>query len=94
MAEWRTAKVRPDYHISVDNRFYSVPYEYIAKSVDVRITESLIEIFFKHMRVATHTRLYGKFGQISTSKDHMPDNHKLYIEQTPEKRLKLGRNNW
>lgn len=87
MAEWRTAKVRPDYHISVDNRFYSVPYEYIAKSVDVRVTESLIEVFFKHMRVATHTRLYGKFGQISTSKDHMPDNHKLYIEQTPENAL-------
>lgn len=92
MAEWRTAKVRPDYHISIENIFYSVPYEYIPKSVDVRVSEHLIEVFFKHMRVATHSRLYGKFGQLSTSKDHMPDNHKLYIEQTPENALKWAEN--
>jgi len=29
-------------------------------------------------------RLYGKFGQLSTVRDHMPDNHKLYVDQTPE----------
>ena len=87
MAEWRTAKVRLDYHISIGNMFYSVPYEYIGKNVDVRVSEHLIEVFFKQMRVATHSRLYGKFGQLSTSKDHMPDNHKLYVEQTPENAL-------
>src|SRR5690625_6049560 len=28
--------------------------------------------------------LYGKFGQFATIKEHMPDNHRLYVEQTPE----------
>ncbi|WP_137744861.1 Mu transposase domain-containing protein [Robertmurraya siralis] len=28
MSEWKTAKVRPDYHISVVSMFYSVPYVY------------------------------------------------------------------
>jgi len=35
------------------------------------------------MRIASHKRLYGKFGQLSTVRDHMPDNHKLYVDQTP-----------
>lgn len=81
---WKTAKVRPDYHITVESIFYSVPYEYIGKQVEVRLTEHLVEAYFNHMRIATHKRLYGKFGQFSTHPDHMPDNHRLYIAQTPE----------
>lgn len=84
MSEWKTAKVRPDYHISVESMFYSVPYEYINRQVEVRISDNLVEIYFNHMRIASHKRLYGKFGQLSTIHDHMPDNHKLYVDQTPE----------
>lgn len=42
------------------------------------------------MRVASHPTLYGKFGQFSTIKDHMPDNHRLYVEQTAEEAVKWG----
>lgn len=84
MSEWKTAKVRPDYHISVESMFYSVPYEYINQQVDIKLSDSLIEVFFKHMRIASHKRLYGRYGQLSTVRDHMPDNHKLYVDQTPE----------
>lgn len=85
MSEWKTMKVRPDYHISVESMFYSVPYEYINQQVDIKLLlENLIEIFFKHMRITSHKRLYGKYGQLSTVRDHMPDNHKLYVVQTPE----------
>ncbi|TLQ37376.1 IS21 family transposase, partial [Ruoffia tabacinasalis] len=35
-----------------------------------------------------HQTLYGKYGQFSTLKEHMPQNHRLYIEQTPEEGLK------
>ena len=84
MSQWKTAKVRPDYHISIDSMFYSVPYEYINKQVEVKLSDDFAEIFFNHMRVASHKRLYGKFGQLSTVRDHMPDNHKLYVDQTPD----------
>ncbi|GEB78528.1 IS21 family transposase [Sporolactobacillus inulinus] len=87
MSEWKTAKVRPDYHISVESMFYSVPYEYINRQVEVRLSDDLVEIFFNHMRVASHKRLYGKFGQLSTTRDHMPDHHKLFVDQTPEAAL-------
>jgi hypothetical protein len=84
MSIWKVAKVRPDYHISTESMFYSVPYEYINRQVELRLTDNLVEVYFNHMRIASHKRLYGKFGQFSTLRDHMPDNHKIYVDQTPE----------
>ncbi|WP_240377292.1 IS21 family transposase [Bacillus piscicola] len=92
MSEWRTAKVQPDYHISVKSMFYSVPYEYIGKQVDVKVSEEAIEVYFHHMRIASHRTLYGKYGQHSTLDDHMPDNHKRYAEQTPQDALEWAAN--
>lgn len=92
LSQWKTAKVRPDYHVSVESMFYSVPYEYINRQVDIRLSEALIEVYFNHMRVASHKRLYGKFGQLSTVRDHMPDNHKLFVDQTPEAAIEWAQN--
>ncbi|WP_010632830.1 IS21 family transposase [Sporolactobacillus vineae] len=84
MSEWKTVRVRPDYHISVESMFYSVPYEYINQQIEVKLSDDFVEIFFNHMRIASHPRLYGKFGQLSTLRDHMPEHHRLYVDQTPE----------
>lgn len=64
--------------------FYSVPYEYINRQVDVKLSNDLVVVYFNHMWLTSHKRLYGKFGQISTIREHMPDNHKLFVDQTPE----------
>ncbi|WP_200809528.1 Mu transposase domain-containing protein [Virgibacillus dakarensis] len=92
MSEWRTAKVQPDYHISVKSMFYSVPYEYIGKQVDVKVSDEAIEVYFNYMRIASHPTLHGKYGRFSTVHDHMPDNHKLYVEQTPQDALDWAEN--
>ena len=59
---------------------YSVPYEYIKRKVDVRITDTIIEIFYNHNRIASHRRLYGRKGQYSTVTEHMPADHQKYLE--------------
>ena len=59
---------------------YSVPYEYIKKKVDVRVTEHTIEIFYNHSRIASHRRLTGRPGQYSTITEHMPQDHQRYLE--------------
>ena len=59
---------------------YSVPYEYIKKKVDVRVTEHTIEIFYNHNRIASHRRLTGRPGQYSTITEHMPQDHQRYLE--------------
>lgn len=84
MTEWRTAKVQLNYHIQVERMFYSVPYDYTREDVDVRLTASLIEVYFKDVRIASHTRLKGAIGQYATNTDHMPDNHRLYLDHNPE----------
>ena len=80
LAEWKQATVQFNYHISVDGMLYSVPYEFIKRKVDVRVTDTVIEIFYNHNRIASHRRLYGRKGQYSTVAEHMPADHQKYLE--------------
>jgi hypothetical protein len=63
-----------------DKMYYSVPYEYIKHLVDVRVTRTIIEVFFKNFRIASHMRLHGKEGQLSTLPEHMPVHHKQHVD--------------
>jgi hypothetical protein len=64
----------------MDGMLYSVPYEYIRRKVDVRVTDTTIEIFYNHNRIASHKRLYGRKGQYDTILEHMPKDHQKYLE--------------
>ena len=80
LSDWKTATVQFNYHISVDGMLYSVPYEYIKKKVDVKLTDTTIEIFYNHNCIASHHRLKGRPGQYSTITEHMPEDHQKYLE--------------
>ena len=80
LAEWKIATVQFNYHIAVDGMYYSVPYQYIKDKVDVRLTDTTIEIFKDFRRIASHKRLYGRPGQYSTVTQHMPQSHQKYLE--------------
>ena len=86
-SQWRISKVQLDYHIQIKRMFYSVPYEYVNDEVEVRITDHLIEVYFNEHRIASHKRLRGDIGQYSTNIDHMPDNHRHYLNHTPKENL-------
>lgn len=76
-AEWKSAKVHPDYHIEVAKTFYSVPHQLIGKMVTVRLTHRMVEIFFNHKRVASHRRRSERNGHV-TVKEHMPKSHQRH----------------
>ena len=80
LATWKIATVQYNYHVSVDGQFYSVPYEYIKRKVDVRLTRNVVEIIFEGIRVCSHVRLHGRQGQYSTQEAHMPPNHQQYTQ--------------
>ena len=80
LAEWKQATVQYNYHIHVDGMLYSIPYEYIGRKVDVRITGRVIEVYYDRNRIASHKRLYGRTGQYSTVTEHMPKEHQHYLE--------------
>jgi hypothetical protein len=90
LAEWKQATVQFNYHVSVDGMYYSVPYEYIKRKVDVRATASTIEVFYKQTRIASHRRLYGRKGQYSTVTAHMPEDHQKYLEWNGERFRRWG----
>ena len=85
MATWKIATVSFNYHISVDGQYYSVPFDYIKRKVDVRVTRSVIEVFFEGSRLCSHVRLNGRAGQYSTTEAHMPPKHRQYVAWNAER---------
>ncbi|BAV50299.1 transposase (plasmid) [Mesorhizobium loti] len=81
-AEWKSAKVHPDYHIEVDKTFYSVPHRLIGCTLQVRLTQRVVEIFHDHQRVASHVRRSQRSGHVTVN-DHMPKAHQRYANTTP-----------
>jgi transposase len=83
---YKTAKVSPDYHVQVETMRYSVSYTLIGKTCDIRLTAERVDIMHGKQLVATHRRLYGRKGQYSTFKEHMPAAHAAYdAKWTPER---------
>jgi transposase len=80
LAAWKVATVQYNYHISVDGQNYSVPFEYIKRKVDVRLTKNTVEVFSEGERICSHARLYGRINQYSTLESHMPPNHQKYLQ--------------
>lgn len=59
-------------YVTVDTNRYSVPYELMGKQLEVRETETSIQVFHGHQEVAVHERLVpGSRGRI-TVKAHRP----------------------
>lgn len=85
MSAWKSAKVSFNYHIEVEGRFYSVPFEYIKRQVDVRTTRNTVEVFYEGTRICSHVRLYDTREKYSTQEAHMPPNHQQYIQWNGER---------
>jgi transposase len=80
MAEWKTATVQRNYHVQCASRYYSVPYEYIGKKVDIRVSRNIIEIFYEGLRICSHQNTDGFPGKYITETAHMPTSHQKYGE--------------
>jgi len=80
LSEWKKATVQYNYHILADGHYYSVPYEYIKREVDVRLTRNVVEVFSSGSRICSHVRLYDRQSLYSTEDAHMPPNHQAYSQ--------------
>jgi len=77
---YKRAKVQKNSHVWLgeDSNYYSVPHRYIGKRVALRYSKTLVEIYVKHERIASHAR--SKIvGQYTTEKAHMPSTHQ-YVQ--------------
>ena len=85
--EWSFPTVAFDYHIGVDNHYYSVPWALAKQKVSVRVTENAVEVFHRQERVALHQRSHAAY-QYTTLTGHMPPAHQKMIEWTPARLYK------
>jgi transposase len=85
VAQWKKAKVDIDYHVSYDERPYSVSCRLVGERVDVRATASTIEIFHKGRRVVSHARCWGPKGTPTTLEEHRPKSHREYGAWPPSR---------
>jgi len=87
LKEFRHLKVPYNYHIELreDNHYYSVPWQYKGKQVTVIYTSSVVEIYHKNIRIAWHKREPER--GYTTLKEHMPPQHRLYIEYSPQEMI-------
>lgn len=85
LSEWKKAAVQYNYHVQADGHYYSVPFEYIKREVDMRLTRNVIEIFCDGSRICSHMRLYDRRDLYSTQDAHMPPNHQEYTQWNSER---------
>ena len=80
-----------DYLISDGVNKYSVPFDLIGKSVSIRTTRNLVEVFFHGDRMAVHTRKVTVQKDPIVKPEHMPEEHRAYLKYTVEDFTSWGR---
>lgn len=90
ISRWKSAKVNIDYHVEFDAHYYSVPHRLVGTTVELRVTDTLVEAFQANQRVACHA-LSHKRGGHTTAAEHMPASHRAHMEWTPAKLIDWGR---
>jgi len=81
VASWQTAKVGPDCHVSVGGALYSLPFRFISRRLDVRLTEAMVQIFADGELVKTHVRVAK--GRRATDWSDYPSAKAAFFMRTP-----------
>lgn len=75
IAEWVYKRlVQPDCHVVFEKNYYSVPYQYVSKHVDIRATQSTIQIYMGDTRITSHPRFPA----------YMTNHYSTHTEDLPE----------
>lgn len=80
--EIKIRKVSKDCHISFACNYYSVPYQYVGKNVELHFDNKLIQIYYEDKVIAIHT-ICKERGQFITNDSHYPK-YKNFTPQSKE----------
>ena len=76
-----------DYHVEIDQHFYSVPHALVRKQLEAILTASTIEILHGGKRVTSWARSY-EAGKKSTDTLHMESAHRHFAQWDSEHELR------
>ena len=94
MPRMGTRRVYHDCHIYVDYNYYSVPFSYVGKKVEIELTKNLLKVFYQGKEITVHPRLTNR-GNFSTNNSHYPTYKRYsdteYQEKYQAKMAHIGR---
>ncbi len=70
--KFKKVKVHPDCHFQFQKNFYSVPYRFIGKELDLKFNNKTVHAYFNIERISSHSVLKGH-GHYSTVNEHYPE---------------------
>ena len=75
-----------DFHVAYKKNRYSCPYQYARKKVDLKVSDSTVEIYYNGERIATHNRFpeYMK-NKYSTHPEDMPPAFRNIVQWDDER---------
>lgn len=87
ISEWvYDRSVNLDFHVVYRKNRYSCPYQYARKKVDLRITDTAVEIYHKGERLTTHNRFPDYVvNKYSTHEEDMPPAFRNIVEWDDER---------
>lgn len=72
--------VQFNYHVAFEGTYYSVPFSYVKREVELVITKTAVSVMADGKRIAMHRRSCQPRGAYTTNPDHMPQAHRDYAE--------------
>lgn len=71
-------KVNINCHVVYEKNYYSVPYQYVRKEVDLRISQNTLSVYYEGQRLTTH-QLFPEYAanKYSTHEADMPSSVKV-----------------
>jgi len=92
---WKKAKVHPDCHFQFQKNFYSVPYKFAGKQIDLKFSGKMVHAYFELELIYSHKIASGT-GRYATNENHYPEKKvvdlQLCIQSSYKRAEKLGEN--
>jgi transposase len=80
---WYKPTINLDYHIEVEKRYYSVPWNYYGKKVHACLEGDVLSVIYNEKRIAIHAVLKKEYAY-STQPEHMPPKHRAIYDWSVE----------
>jgi transposase len=92
---YKKCKVHPDCHVRFERNFYSVPYRFVGKEVEIKCSAKMIYVYFEAEEIAVHLVAPGH-NYYTTHDGHYPENKLIdsnyHIQSSLTKSKKIGPN--
>jgi transposase len=78
-------------YLSSDKHYYSVPYTYIGRRVDVILSHTKVKVYHGGKKIAQHVRSYDPRKLYVYEEEHLCSSHQHYRDRSPDYYIRRAR---